>query len=140
MFNKNKKEDKKDKEVKTDDVQDTQASDAIKDKEPIKKSSDHIVISDDSNIHTILKGFYISEKASMAQGLNQYVFKVFKSANKPEIRKHISRHFNVEVENVNILNMPRKRRDLGKHPGFKSGFKKAVVTLKKGYSIDQAQA
>ena len=45
----------------------------------------------------------------------------------------------VKVKQVKMLNMPRKRRDLGKHPGFKSGFKKAVVVLEEGYAIGQAK-
>ena len=88
----------------------------------------------------VLKGFYISEKASLLNGMNQYVFKVFKSANKPEVRGQVEKIFNVKVKDVKILNMPEKRRDMGRHPGFKTGFKKAIVILEEGYSIEQAKA
>jgi len=129
-------------EVKAKDVKDVQPLDESKDKkeDSTKKTSDNIIVSDDSNIHTILKGFYVSEKSSMAQSLNQYVFEVFKRSNKSEIKKHVGRHFNVEVESVKIINLPKKRRKMGKHPGFKPGVKKAIVILKKGYTIDQASA
>ncbi len=92
-----------------------------------------------SDVHKILRGFYVSEKASMAGASNQYVFRVFNSANKPEVKKEVSKLFNVKVKDVKILNMPEKRRDFGKHPGSRSGFKKAIVTLEEGYTIGQAK-
>lgn len=90
--------------------------------------------------HQVIKSFYISEKASMLNGMNQYVFKVFSSANKSEIKKQVEKVFDVKIKDVKMLNMPHKRRDIGKHPGFKSGFKKAIVVLKEGYSIEQAKS
>ena len=92
-----------------------------------------------SDAHKILKNFYVSEKASLATNFNQYVFKVFPSAKKNEVKKEVSKLFNVKVKDVKILNMPEKRRDFGKHPGTKIGFKKAIVVLEKGYSIGQAK-
>ena len=58
---------------------------------------------------------------------------------KSEIKKEVSKLFNVQVKSVKILNMPEKRRDFGKHPGMRSGFKKAVVALKEGFTIGQAK-
>ena len=89
--------------------------------------------------HRILRGFYVSEKASLGQGDNQYVFRVFNNANKSEVKKEVSRLFNVKVKSVKVLNMPEKRRDFGRHPGAKSGFKKAIVVLEKGHVIGQAR-
>ncbi|OGN09874.1 MAG: 50S ribosomal protein L23 [Candidatus Yanofskybacteria bacterium RIFCSPHIGHO2_02_FULL_39_10] len=89
--------------------------------------------------HKVLRSFYVSEKASTGISMNQYVFRVFDSANKSEVKKEVAKLFNVKVKQVKMLNMPRKRRDLGKHPGFKSGFKKAVVVLEEGYAIGQAK-
>ena len=71
--------------------------------------------------------------------MNQYIFKIFNEANKSEVKKEVSRLFNVKVKRVRMLNMPEKRRDFGKHPGSRSGFKKAVVVLKEGYVIGQAK-
>ena len=88
----------------------------------------------------VLKEFYISEKATTLNAMNHYVFKVFEDANKAEIKKQVEKVFDVKVRAVKISNMPKKRRDLGKHPGFKSGFKKATVVLKEGYTIEQAKA
>lgn len=77
-----------------------------------------------------------TEKALSAQKLNQYVFKVAPSANKIEIAKTIGKNYNVKAVAVNIINIPRKSRRVGKNMGFKSGFKKAIVTLAKGQSIE----
>lgn len=87
----------------------------------------------------VLKNFYISEKASDLLGINQYVFKVNQNATKNEIKKQVEILFSVKVKHVRIINLPKKRRDIGKYPGFKAGFKKALVALKDGYSIEQAR-
>ena len=87
----------------------------------------------------VIKNFYVSEKASILNGLNQYVFRVFDSANKNQIRDQVEKLFNVKVKDVKTMNTAKKRRDLGRHPGFKSGFKKAIVVLEKGQSIEQAK-
>lgn len=89
--------------------------------------------------HKILKGFYVSEKSAIGNTSNQYAFRISRAANKSEVKKEVTKLFNVKVKRVRILNMPEKRRDLGKHPGAKSGFKKAIVVLKEGYVIGQAK-
>ena len=87
----------------------------------------------------VLKGFYISEKASGLASFNQYVFKVFDGVTKNEIKKQVENSFSVKVKGVKIINLPRKRRSVGRHVGFKSGFKKAIVVLEKGHSIEGFQ-
>ena len=87
-----------------------------------------------------LKGFYISEKATALSSFSQYVFKVFDNATKNEIRKQVEKSFSVKVKGVKIINLPEKSRTIGRHKGFKKGFKKAIVVLEKGYSIEQAKA
>lgn len=88
----------------------------------------------------VLKSFYVSEKASLLNSFNQYVFKVFDNTTKNEIRKQIEKSFSVKVKDVKIINLPTKTRKVGRHSGFKPGFKKAVVVLEKGYTIEQAKA
>ena len=92
-----------------------------------------------ADAYKIIKHIYMSEKASMMATFNQYVFKVFPNATKSEIKKKIEKLFNVKVKDVKVLNMPRKRKDIGRHPGFRSGFKKAIVVLEKGHTIEQAK-
>ncbi|MEK7138957.1 MAG: 50S ribosomal protein L23 [Patescibacteria group bacterium] len=104
-------------------------------------SSPNIDISKFRNIEAgVLKSFYISEKSTMLNSASQYVFKVFDNATKSEIKKQVEKGFDVKVKSVKTIILPRKSRTLGRHSGFKPGFKKAIVVLKKGYSIEQAKA
>lgn len=77
-----------------------------------------------------------TEKAVFGQILNKYIFKVAPRANKIEIIKAVSNTYNVKAVSANIINIRRKVRLVGKTKGFKSGFKKAVVTLAKGQTIE----
>ena len=87
----------------------------------------------------ILKGFYISEKASSLNSSGQYVFKVFDTATKNEVKKQVEKSFNVKIKGVRIVNLPKKSRTIGRHAGFKKGFKKAIVALEKGQLIEGFQ-
>ncbi|HEY4474835.1 MAG TPA: 50S ribosomal protein L23 [Candidatus Paceibacterota bacterium] len=107
--------------------------------EETKETVFALPITGNAEAYRVLKNFYVSEKASLLNGFNQYVFKVFRSANKSQIKKQVENLFNVKIKSVKVLNMPRKRRDLGKHTGFKSEFKKAIVVLEKGQTIEQAK-
>ncbi|GAB4174540.1 MAG: 50S ribosomal protein L23 [Calditrichia bacterium] len=83
----------------------------------------------------------LSEKAEkLREFYNQYVFKVEKEANKIEIKNAIEKRFDVKVRSVRTMNMPRKRRTRmtrgGVIVGKTASWKKAVVTLEEGYSID----
>ena len=85
----------------------------------------------------LLKFPHISEKASLlAEKNNQYTFNVMSSANKTEVRKSIEGKYKVNVTKVNIVNIHPKKRRLGATQGFKKGFKKAIITLKKGQKIE----
>lgn len=80
---------------------------------------------------------HITEKAHDLSASGQYIFKVSKKdANKVEIKKIISKIYNVEVDKVRIINTPDKKRRLGRTVGKKPGYKKAIVILKKGQSIE----
>lgn len=79
---------------------------------------------------------WITEASTMIAELNKYVFKVEKKATKIEIKKSIEDLYKVTVLNVRTINIPSKVRIRGRVKGKKSGFKKAIITLKKGDSID----
>ncbi|MBI2064382.1 MAG: 50S ribosomal protein L23 [Candidatus Yanofskybacteria bacterium] len=89
---------------------------------------------------SVITSFYISEKAGLLNGFNQYVFKVSDNANKSQLSRQVEKMFSVKVKSVKMMNTKKKRRDIGKYTGFKPGFKKAVVVLEKGHSIEQAKA
>ena len=79
---------------------------------------------------------HVTEKATELAGHNQYIFKVFKKANKSEIKKAVQSLYNVEVEHVRIINVRRKKRRMGRTIGWKKGYKKAIVKIKKGQEIE----
>ena len=79
---------------------------------------------------------HITEKVLASQKLNQYVFKVDSEANKIMVANEVKKTYKVKVLNVNIINVPRRARKVGKTTGFKSGFKKAIVTLAPGQTIE----
>lgn len=84
---------------------------------------------------------HTSEKAVRMTGLsNQYIFKVHSRANKNEVKKQIEKMFNVKVLAVRILIMPDKIKTFGRRQGVKSGYKKAIVSLKEGDSIKPLNA
>nr|WP_276926312.1 50S ribosomal protein L23 [Faecalibaculum rodentium] len=67
---------------------------------------------------------------------NKVTFKVAPTANKIEVRNAVEKLFNVKVTNVNILNTADKKKRVGRQTGVVRGFKKAVVTLAEGSSIN----
>ena len=78
----------------------------------------------------------ITEKSTNLNALNKLTFKVAKDANKSLIKKSIEKLYKVEVIKVNtILSKPRVKIVRGK-VGSKTGYKKAIVTLKEGQTID----
>ena len=78
----------------------------------------------------------ITEKSSNLSTQNKVVFKVRDDANKKTLKKNIEKIFKVNVVKVNIINK-QNRIKLARGRKVKiSGFKKAIITLKKGQSID----
>ena len=80
----------------------------------------------------------ITEKASGMSEQNKVVFKVHENASKKTIKKNIEKIFKVKVIKINTINKKSKSKIIRGKQGFKKGFKKAVVTLKKGQTIDLA--
>ena len=80
----------------------------------------------------------ITEKATSLSEFNKTVFKVHSGANKISIKKNIEKIFKVTVTKVNIINQKRKKKIKQGKLSVKPGYKKAIVTLKKGQSIDLA--
>ena len=84
----------------------------------------------------ILESPHVTEKATNLTAENKYVFKVYKDANKIEIKKAVESDYGVSVESVRVINVPRRKIRLGKGTGWKKGYKKAIVELRKGHSIE----
>ena len=78
----------------------------------------------------------VTEKSTNLSELNKIVFKVPDGANKKNLKKNIEKIFKVNVTKINIIKK-RSRIKLSRNKKIKvSGFKKAIITLKKGQSID----
>ena len=78
----------------------------------------------------------LTEKTTNLSEQNKVVFKVPASANKKNLKTNIEKIFKVNVTKINIINK-QKRTKLTRGRKIKvSGFKKAIITLKKGQSID----
>tara|TARA_B100000161_G_C33357731_1_gene327537 strand:- start:194 stop:487 length:294 start_codon:yes stop_codon:yes gene_type:complete len=78
----------------------------------------------------------ITEKATILSEQNKTVFKVHEKANKNTIKKNIEKLFKVNVVKVNIINKKAKIKIRQGKKSYKTGYKKAIITLKKGQSID----
>ena len=85
----------------------------------------------------IIEAPLVSEKGTnMRTAENKYVFKVDKKANKLEIKRAIEELFKVKVEDVTTMIMHGKPKRLGRFEGRRPDWKKAVVRLKKGETIE----
>ena len=77
----------------------------------------------------------VSEKATIQLEENKYVFDVVLTATKTDIKAAIEDLFEVKVVKINTARLPRKKRRVGRFMGFKSQYKRAVVTLAEGDTI-----
>ena len=88
------------------------------------------------NLLDIIVSPNITEKATSLSQFNKIVFKVHKDANKKSIKKSIEKIFKVNVIKVNTINLKAKNKIVQGKKSSKPGYKKAIVTLKKGQTID----
>ena len=82
----------------------------------------------------------ITEKSTTLMAEGRYVFEVAKAANKIEIAKAISQIFNVKVVSVNTVNVEGKVKRMGRSIGKRSDYKKAIVKLAAGETIEFFEA
>ena len=87
-------------------------------------------------MHDILVKPVITEKTTMMMSDGKYTFKVSLHANKIEIRKAVEAVFGVKVKSVNTIHMTGKFKRMGKHMGKRPDYKKAIVTLQEGETIE----
>lgn len=79
---------------------------------------------------------HITEKSMRLADNNQYTFKVRRDASKEEIKGAVEEIYGVNVVKVRVINVRKKERILGRTRGWKKGFKKAIVKVKKGQKIE----
>ena len=89
------------------------------------------------NIFDVLRAPKMSEKTlSLKEEANQFAFEVDQRANKIQIKESIEKSFKVSVLKVRTMNVRGKKKRLGRFQGLKSSWKKAIVTLKEGDTIE----
>ena len=88
------------------------------------------------NYTDVIEEVVITEKSAANAEKGIYTFKVAKSANKIQIKDAIEKAFGVKVASVNTLNTKAKNKRVGRYTGTTKTYKKAIVTLKDGQSIN----
>ena len=78
----------------------------------------------------------VTEKTNDMGENDKYAFEVAVDANKNEVKQAVERFFGVKVLDVHTMRMPRKSRRVGKNVGRKPEWKKAIVRLAEGHSIE----
>ncbi len=89
------------------------------------------------NIFDVLRAPKMTEKTlSLKEEANQFAFEVDQRVNKIQIKESIEKSFKVSVLKVRTMNVRGKKKRLGRYQGLKSSWKKAIVTLKEGDTIE----
>ena len=89
------------------------------------------------NLHDVIQRPVVTEKSSIArEEANIATFRVAPPATKHEIRRAVEQLFSVKVSNVRTMQQPGKKKRVGKNVGRKPSWKKAIVELAAGESIE----
>ena len=88
------------------------------------------------NLYDSILSPFVTEKSTNLSEINKVVFKVNSLANKKSIKKNIEKIFKVNVIKVNIINKQRRIKIARGKKVKVRGYKKAIITLKKGQNID----
>ena len=84
----------------------------------------------------VIEEIVVTEKSAGNAEKGIYTFKVAKSANKIQIKEAIEKAFGVKVEDINTINTKSKKKRVGRYTGKTKTYKKAIVTLKDGDTIN----
>ena len=90
----------------------------------------------EEEVYDVIRAPLVTEKSTMVSESNQVMFKVAMTATKPDIKEAVERLFNVKVLAVNTLIRKGKNKRFRGVKGQQSDFKKAIVTLAEGQTID----
>ena len=131
---KNKKEEDATNDKNEGKVKDVKKIDKKKDikTKKVKKT----VLGEQSYSDKILLSPLITEKAAREESINKYSFIVAKNANKFQIKKAVEEIYGVKTVRISTVNVEGKRIKSRRVNGKKSDYKKAIVTLQKGKTID----
>lgn len=88
----------------------------------------------------ILRSPLVTEKSYEASASNnQYTFRVSRDATKAQVKAAVQTIFEVNVDKVQIINMPSKPKRRGMHSGTRSGYRKAVIRLAEGETLEMTE-
>ncbi len=87
------------------------------------------------NVYEVLRRPLVTEKGTYLQEQNKYLFEVIINANKPQIKQAVEKAFDVTVKSVNLMTVAGKKKRYGRAITKRPDWKKAVITLKEGDSI-----
>jgi len=88
------------------------------------------------DLRHVVRRALLTEKSTLMREHNKYVFEVDRRAGKPEIKAAVEELFKVSVVDVRTANVQGKVKRLGRYAGKRPDWKKAIVTLAEGSSID----
>ena len=91
---------------------------------------------DKTHLYDKILSPFVTEKSTNLSEQNKVVFKVPNNANKNNLKKNIEKIFKVNVTKINIINKQNRTKFTRGRKVKVSGYKKAIITLKKGQSID----
>ena len=132
----------KKKEVEATEVVEKPTKETKKASKKAKKEKEEKVVklTSKATIHDydlIIEPVVTEKSMSASSELSQFTFIVKKGSNKTEIRKAIERIYNVHVTGISTINVAKKAKSHGsRYKGFVPGYKKAIVTLKEGETIN----
>ena len=90
------------------------------------------------SIYNTIRVQIVSEKSTKDAVLNKYAFKVDKNATKKRVKNSIESIFEVKVLSVRVMNIKPKKRTFARRVGYIAGWKKAIVTIAQGQTINYA--
>jgi large subunit ribosomal protein L23 len=100
-----------------------------------KMEKNNIIVNSDLASRVLIEP-WVTENTTAMLEINKYVFKIAPKASKKEVKNAIEGLYKVKVTAVNTINIPRKFKVQGRTQGWRTGFKKAIVTLKEGDKIE----
>jgi len=94
----------------------------------------------EKHFRTLIAPVITEKSVELQQRANQYVFRVARDATKQDVKRAVEALFGVKVVKVQILNTPHKPKRRGWIEGKRPGWRKAIVRLAEGQSLDQEAA
>ena len=89
-----------------------------------------------ANREIIIRPIITEKISALQESENKVAFVVDRDSNKIEIRKAVEERFDVKVKKVATMNMSGKMKRMGRFQGRRANWKKAMITLQDGFSID----